>query len=402
MRHSLFSDIQTLVQQTFLPSFSEPLPGNQVGQETAFLTGATGFIGGYLLVALLRSKRFERYLCLVRGDQSAGARERLWKSLEKKGLSKEEFEQTDITIVCGDILKSGFGLSAADTLLVKEQADHVFHFAATMNWVTPFNQNILENLAALREIISICAAGRLKKLHYASSMGLWTLLQHDREIILEEDTHPHGDQLAGGYFQSKWVAEQMLQEARSKGIPINIYRIGDVKGSARDGHGDASNFGNLVMHYFIQTGKVIEKAEPEFNFIPVDYLAECIATICLRATNQTFQFSNQELISFIDIGETMKASGFKTDFMPMDQWLDALHQDKTLLGRTLNAIFRKFSPGGHWPATSFYQIGVEMFTKKHDTRNTTAAIATSGITAPFMKSDGTLTKYLHHLSTIQP
>lgn len=401
MRHSLFSDIQTLTQQTFLPTLSAPVASAKVGKETAFLTGATGFIGGYLLVALIQSKKYAQYICLVRGESEKDARLRLQQNLEKKGLSREAFENAQITIVLGDILQPGFGLSAADKVLVIHDTDHVFHFAATMNWVTPFNQNTLDNLSALREVLIICASVKPKLLHYASSMGLWTVLKHDREVILETDQHPHGDQLAGGYFQSKWVAEQMLHAAMAKGLQVNIYRIGDVKGSAKDGMGDAANFGNLVMHYFIHTGKVIDKSIPEFNFIPVDYLAACIAVICQKETNKTFQFSNQELISFTDIGQSMEQAGFQTSYLPMTQWLEVLHQDKTMLGRTLNAIFRKFKPGGQWPATSFYEIGVDMFTKKHDTQNTTAATAPAGISAPLMKSDGTLGKYLNHLSTLR-
>ena len=33
-------------------------------------------------------------------------------------------------------------------------------------------------------------------------------------------------QLADGYSQTKWVAEMLVQKARSRGLPVVIYRLG--------------------------------------------------------------------------------------------------------------------------------------------------------------------------------
>ena len=39
----------------------------------------------------------------------------------------------------------------------------------------------------------------------------------------------YGDQLSDGYSQSKWVSEQLVQRAKSRGLPVVIYRLGTNK-----------------------------------------------------------------------------------------------------------------------------------------------------------------------------
>ena len=42
----------------------------------------------------------------------------------------------------------------------------------------------------------------------------------------EEDVTSYADQLTDGYSQSKWVAEQLVRRAMSRGLPAAIYRLG--------------------------------------------------------------------------------------------------------------------------------------------------------------------------------
>ena len=57
--------------------------------DRVFLTGATGFVGAYLIDALLKQCDAELY-CLVRADNESHGRERLLANLEKYGLDAGE------------------------------------------------------------------------------------------------------------------------------------------------------------------------------------------------------------------------------------------------------------------------------------------------------------------------
>lgn len=50
------------------------------------------------------------------------------------------------------------------------------------------------------------------------------------------------ERLGDGYGQSKWVAEQMCVEARSRGLPVSILRPGNLSPSTRTGAWNKSDF----------------------------------------------------------------------------------------------------------------------------------------------------------------
>lgn len=397
MRHLLFTDIKLLNDYINLPKLSLASFRNQIQNKQAFLTGSTGFIGGFLLKELLLKNTFESYVCLVRAEDEYAGYKRVKENLLSKGTPENLINDEKIKIVIGDALKPQFGLDDEIYHSLRVEADHVFHFAATMNWVTPFNQDTIANIQALKNIIGFCATDKIKKLHYASSMGMWTLLNQIVGPLMENNIHKQGNELPGGYFQSKWVNENILKLASDQGLPINIYRIGDVKGNSKDGLGDPQNFGNLVMQYFIKKGVVIDSDIPEFNFIPVDFLTQAIAHIAVNETGKTYQFSNPELVSFLDIYDAAKAVGHECKLINKDTWLEILKTETSDYGKILKPIFKPFTPDPAYPPTSFYKIGVDMFQKKHDTTNTSHALKDTTIQCPGMLRDQVLQRYMTHL-----
>lgn len=396
MRHLLFTDKKVLESYIQLPNLAIDT-ATQVEKKTAFITGATGFIGGFLLKELIQNSTFESYVCLVRAKDEDLAYQRVKENLLQKGCETYLIEASDIKVVTGDALCPSFGLNDPVYTGLLDSIDHVFHFAATMHWITPFNQDSILNIEALKTVIDFCSQAKTKKLHYASSMGLWTLQNHKEGSLLEDELHDQGDELPGGYFQTKWVNERILNLAKAQGLPVNIYRIGDVKGSSENGLGDTQNFGNLVMRYFLKNGISIDCDTPEFNFIPVDYLAKAIAHIAINESGKTYQFSNPELISFKDIYHSAIDTGHDCKLVTKEAWVTWLKNDKSEFGKLLKPIFRAFSPNTGKDATTFYNIGVNMFQKVHDTTHTIHALRDTNIVCPRMLSDKILNKYMIHL-----
>lgn len=54
-------------------------------------------------------------------------------------------------------------------------------------------------------------------------------------------------ELSDGYGQSKWVAEQMCMQARSRGLPVSILRPGNMSPSARTGVWNPSDFIYMLL-----------------------------------------------------------------------------------------------------------------------------------------------------------
>lgn len=398
MRHILFSNNNLLLSHTDLPQMPGSLPTNRIGNDVALITGATGFIGGYLLMELLKNSAFQKIYCIVRPNTDYSGFDRIKANLIAKGMSADLISSVKIIAIDGDILVPQFGIDSQLFSELQESVDHVFHFAATMNWVTPFNKNTIANIEALKTILTFCSTQRLKKLHYASSMGLWALTNPSDGALLENELHKKGDHLPGGYFQLKWIAENILKKVALIGLPTNIYRIGDVKGHSKDGLGDPNNLGNMFMKYFISRGVAIDDDTAQLNYLPVDYITQSIAHISTTRSNKTFQFSNPELISFKDIYKAALELGHDIQLISHQTWKDLLYSDRSAEGKQLKSIFRSFSPDPGESPTSFYDIGMRMFRKSHDTTNTLSALNDTTIECPAMIKDKILHCYLNHIS----
>ena len=90
------------------------------------LTGATGSLGSHLLAQLcqLPASQVERVICLVRGETSDAAQERVRKALSSRGLDAMPDRYTVLTARLGRA-DLGMDASAFDELL--EQADITIH-----------------------------------------------------------------------------------------------------------------------------------------------------------------------------------------------------------------------------------------------------------------------------------
>jgi L-aminoadipate-semialdehyde dehydrogenase len=102
--------------------------------KAVFLTGATGFLGAFLLVELLRKYPEAVVRCLVRAaDESAGFA-RLAKNLKQHHVWNDAYAPRIIAVV-GDLAKRYFGLPADKFQAVAEQTDLVIHNGAVVHWV---------------------------------------------------------------------------------------------------------------------------------------------------------------------------------------------------------------------------------------------------------------------------
>src|SRR3954447_12036694 len=92
-----------------------------------FLTGATGFLGPFLLRSLL-DQTSATYTVLMRGTDPSAARERLTTALEAAGLydlrTAETFD-TRVNVICGDLESPRLGLSDPDWVRLAETIDTI-------------------------------------------------------------------------------------------------------------------------------------------------------------------------------------------------------------------------------------------------------------------------------------
>src|SRR5258707_15665137 len=78
---------QTPLSNAWQDSLVSSARAQAMGVDSVLLTGATGFIGGNLLVTLINAGLVERMGCLVRGASAADALARLRPSAGRRGLA---------------------------------------------------------------------------------------------------------------------------------------------------------------------------------------------------------------------------------------------------------------------------------------------------------------------------
>lgn len=119
------------------PTWSE----GKVSNANVFLTGATGFLGAYILRDLLArlSSQVSRVFCLIRAKGPEDALERLRSSGKDRGVWDEEWVTSKrLKVLVGDLSEKRFGLKDEEWKEVEETADVVLHNGAMVKPPSPF------------------------------------------------------------------------------------------------------------------------------------------------------------------------------------------------------------------------------------------------------------------------
>lgn len=125
-------DYDELLKQ-LAPSYAPAPAGLADKPLTVFLTGATGFLGAFVLRDLLerRGSRVAKVICLVRAKSSEQAMARLRESGEGRAVWAEEWVSGGrVEAVVGDLADDKFGLDAATWSRIAEESDVIVHNGA--------------------------------------------------------------------------------------------------------------------------------------------------------------------------------------------------------------------------------------------------------------------------------
>ncbi len=203
--------------------------------EDWLLTGATGFVGAHLCHQILQEHRGVLF-CLVRADSVTQGMVRLRQKLQSLSLWQPDYEQR-IEVLCGDLTKPRLGLSEECWQQLSQQLCHIVHCGAQVNFSSSYGLMKAANVEATHSLLALTAAIAGCSLDFISTMSVMAALSQspdsvDSAELLALDNWPA---LAGGYNQSKWVAEQLCLQARQRGMDVSIYRLASVTGDLDTG-----------------------------------------------------------------------------------------------------------------------------------------------------------------------
>ncbi|MHC3470260.1 SDR family oxidoreductase [Streptomyces sp. 7R007] len=268
---------------------------------TRLLTGATGFVGGAVVLELLDRTEGDVY-ALVRGADAADARRRLHEALiaMARGYGRADLEDAVVRrtkAVRGDISEPGCGVDPAGLPAV----DEVWHSAASLRYEEEFRAEIEAlNVGGTRNVLDLARRCGARTFHYVST----AYVAGSRRGFVPEE--PVGDlSLANNcYEETKIRAELLVQAAAGDFDRIRIMRPTVVIGHSLTRHGlnwsGMYGFTRQVMVFeklarrkvgtFLDHARVRLIAEPDcpVNLVPVDIVARNAVSIALSDSPATY------------------------------------------------------------------------------------------------------------------
>jgi thioester reductase-like protein len=252
--------------------------------KTIFITGATGNIGGKIVIRILKDDPSAQLILLIRGQNEAEIRRRL--SANIRILEPDfDFEQCrqNIRIACGDITEENLGLSDNIRKELTTKVTHIIHSAAATQFTLPLvcarqinYFGTMNVMAFAREIKSLGIPVQVTYISTAFVCGT-------NNGIVGENELPKPKRFANTYEQTKWEAEKYVRTLMPK-LPITVFRPSIVVGDSITGRTLAFNVMYTPLHYIYRGALSIIPCDSNnsLDVVPLDYVADSICQIFLK------------------------------------------------------------------------------------------------------------------------
>jgi len=345
-----------------------------------FVTGATGFIGRFLVGRLLaRGKPI--YVLVRRGSQKKLAALR-----ERHGADDRQ-----IIGVAGDLSKPNLGVADSDLRKLKGKVEHFFHLAAIYDIEASADAQRHANVEGTRHAVQFAEAIDAGCFHHVSSIAAAGLY----EGTFREDMFEEAEELDHPYFRTKHDAEAIVRNECAR--PFRIYRPGFVVGHSKTGEIDKID----GPYYFFKAIQKMREVLPPWmptigieggriNIVPVDFVADALDHIahkkgldgkCFHLTDPEPHRIGEVLNIFARAGHapqlTMRVNAKLFGFIPAPilYGLGSLAPVKRAMKAVLTdlGIPRDVFQFVNWPT-------------RYDNREATKALKGSGIAVPDLES----------------
>jgi thioester reductase-like protein len=282
------------------------------------LTGATGFVGAFLLNELLQQTQASIY-CLVRASNAEEGRNRIQKNLESYLLWNEGLGHRIIPIV-GDLSQPFLGFSTQQFDMMATQMDVIYHCGALVKWTYPFSVLQATNVLGTQEVLRLASHIKVKPVHFISTIGVFSSPTYTAQVLREHEDLEHSGPLYVGYAQSKWVAEKLVRTAHSRGLPVCIYRPG-IGGHSQTGVFNVHDHVCLMIKGCIQIGSVPDLGMT-LQIAPVDYVSRAIVHLSKQqeSLGKTFHLVNPTPIQWVNLFNWIRDYGYPLQQVSYNKW----------------------------------------------------------------------------------
>lgn len=276
----------------------------------SLLTGATGFVGRYLLRNLLESD--VPIVALVRDGKVETAQQRVdailrhWEHEAGRTLPRP-------VVFAADLCQPQLGLDAQQRRWIRENCDAILHCAASMSFREdrrgePFRTNV----GGTEHVLQLCRDTGIGQFHQVSTAYICGL----REGRILESEVDLGQELGNVYEQSKLRAEKLIRQADFL-ERVTFYRPASVVGDSQTGY--ITNFHGfyhpLQLAHVVASRVAVGEMNQRFfstlglrgdegkNLVPVDWLTEAITYLVTHPEwhGQTYHLAHSKPVPVSEI-----------------------------------------------------------------------------------------------------
>ncbi|TDZ76900.1 non-ribosomal peptide synthetase [Mycobacteroides salmoniphilum] len=305
-----FIDAETLSAATALPK-----PSGEA--RTVLLTGATGFLGRYLVLQWLEKLELldGKLICLVRAASDEEARRRLEQIFDSGDPELlrhfHELAEDHLEVVAGDKGEADLGLTGETWQRLADTVDVIVDSAAVVSGALSYGELFGPNVAGTAELIRLALTTKLKMFTFVSTANVGDPV---KKVAFTEDadireicaTRVIKDTYANGYGSSKWAGEVLLREAHDLcGLPIGVFRCDMILADTTyAGQLNSSDVFSKMILSIVTTGLAPKsfyrldadgnRRRAHFDGLPVEFVAEAITTLGVQVVEgfQTYHVMN--------------------------------------------------------------------------------------------------------------
>lgn len=258
--------------------------GSRNTYQHVVLTGATGYLGSYLLYELLTNTSTE-VTALVRGSDDLFARARLEQVLIHyfgAEIGRELCAHPRLKVLASDLRHTHLLLSQQSYGHLVETVDCIYHCAANVNHIGHYRDFYADNVAATHNLLSLARHQKPSSVdfHFVSTISVSGRPSLDEATLFTEyDLAPEMSE-SNYYIRTKQEAEHLVVAARGELGNTCIYRVGNI-GFATDSAALQQNLDKNAffrqLAAFLRLGAVPE--EMFASLCHVDIVARAIVAL---------------------------------------------------------------------------------------------------------------------------
>ncbi|WP_336298311.1 thioester reductase domain-containing protein [Sphingomonas sp. QA11] len=295
-----------------------PRPSVAGRSEAVLLTGATGFLGPFLLAELLEQSPLP-ITVLVRAEDRDMARHRVIAALDRAGLTHRAVAAgvaERLTVWPGDLTRPALGLDPVQLQGIAGTRYDIVHNGAMVDYVRTYDALRPANVCGTRSLLDLAARGAPKRFHHVSSTFVfgWTRAG----VLRETDCNETMEALDFGYSQTKWVAETLVRRAGAQGLPVAVYRPSLISVGAGL-QGDSHDVAARLLAFMIRHGVAVDTPN-QVSLLPVDVVARNLVAISQRPirTTASLHLTADRYYSLTELVRQIERDfGFRFHYLPI-------------------------------------------------------------------------------------